>query len=162
MGGNIDFSLRQPRKKRAPDDENLTDRLLTPRPLWSHVVVPADQPHTIGRKRARMEVERSTRLVGEQKRVGKMPSANSKSKFGLINKKTRRVHRALTEKGPKSLRIHKEATQRAAAEEAVASKLDFERIKRLQKLLTRHEAAGKMDLASEVREQIAQLQAQQQ
>ena len=108
-----------------------------------------------------MEVEQPGSVVVEQKRVGKTPSANSKSKFGMIQKKTRRVHRALAEKGPKSARVQKEASEKAAADVAVVSKLDFERIKRLQKLLARHEAAGKMDLASDVREQIAQIQAQQ-
>jgi hypothetical protein len=83
-------------------------------------------------------------------------SANSKSKFNLISKKSRRtISRPLAAKGSKGERLQREAAQEAASKQAKMVSLQNDRIKRLEKLLARHRAAGNEAGAAATEEQIA-------
>ena len=92
------------------------------------------------------------------KKVQHAITSNSKSKFGSINKKPRRPTRPIAPQGTKSVRREHEALAPEPSVAAAVSKVDFERVRTLSKLMKRHEAAGRHDAAAAVRAQIDGIQ----
>jgi hypothetical protein len=102
-----------------------------------------------------MDVEATRGLA----KAGRLKTS-SKSKFTTGHLKPRRSTRPLISKGSKGQRKEKATALEAMAKTATVSQLDFERIKRLQKLLERHEAAGRASDAAQIKEQIEEIKSQ--
>lgn len=89
-----------------------------------------------------------------------LSSSVSNNKFTNLYKKVRNTSRPLPEKGQKSARIEQKTAVEDAAKQALLSKLDMERIARLQKLLKRHESAGRIADAETLQKQIDAIRTQ--
>ena len=79
---------------------------------------------------------------------------STKGQHTAQHKHPRRSTRPLIAKGPKGARLQREEAQKAAQKAVLLSKVDNERIKRLQKLLSRQEAAGNTEGVASTLEQI--------
>ena len=83
-----------------------------------------------------------------------LTSSSSNNKNTSLFKKVRRSTRPIAEKASKAVRLQQETALAAEHKQAALSRLDAERVKRLQKLASRHEAAGRTADAAATREQI--------
>jgi hypothetical protein len=81
-------------------------------------------------------------------------SSSTQGQHTTAHRHPRRSTRPIIAKGSKSARIQKEEAQKAAQKAVLLSKVDAERIKRLQKLLSRQEAAGNTEAVAETLEKI--------
>ena len=73
-------------------------------------------------------------------------------------KKPRRSHRPIHAKAPKAARVAAQSTAKVVADVKTQSRVQTGRLKLLEKLLARHEGAGRTEAAEETRSQIEDLQ----